>query len=451
LGHAGLNVRAVLDHLIDIFKKTGAIDNALRYNPRHYGVVRQVLRALDTMDRDQRRGLTDRLTRRAFEWAAKLPGGLPASTPLEARPFVDKIALRDHSERFGGSGLVRIRATTSGTSGIPVNLLRSPGCIAAEQAFIDDLMGVWNYEFRSVRMARLRADNVKRQDQQDPPYGVQRNRGRRLVLSSNHLSLRTVGWFHAALESFRPELLYAHPSSGEALARFMIHHGLSLDIPLVLTSSEVLHPSGRQLMETAFKGKVIDYYGMAERVVFAAGLAPGAYYFNPAYGRVELLPIADGEAPVGYRAYEIVGTGYWNEAMPLVRYRSGDRAIVPGTYGNQDMEDVCLGLKPFISIQGRDKERLISPSGHVIIGLSHATQGVKGLLRMQVVQEAPDRAVARVVVDPRVGCIDEAQLLRNIRDWAALDINFRVETVDALEQLESGKTPFVIQRFRNGE
>jgi hypothetical protein len=133
--------------------------------------------------------------------------------------------------------------------------------------------------------------------------------------------------------------------------------------------------------------------------------------------------------------------------MPLARYRSGDRAIVPESYTAQDLEDVCLGLKPVVSIEGRDKEHLISPRGETIVGLTHAAAGIKGLVRMQVLQDAADRATIRVVVDPRVGRVDEAQLLRNAYEWVPADMQLGVEVVDEMERLPSGKTPFVIRRF----
>ncbi|MCV2361822.1 hypothetical protein LNV08_22970, partial [Paucibacter sp. TC2R-5] len=142
--------------------------------------------------------------------------------------------------------------------------------------------------FRRARMARLRADSIKPVTDNKPPFGEYRERGRKLFLSSNHLCQGTTAWFHSELKKFSPEVLFTHPSSGEALARFMQNAGLKTNIPLILTSSEMLSTNGRKLLEATFNATVIDYYGMAERVVSAAGLADGAYFFNPAYGRVEL-------------------------------------------------------------------------------------------------------------------------------------------------------------------
>ena len=69
------------------------------------------------------------------------------------------------------------------------------------------------------------------------------------------------------------------------------------------------------------------------------------------YGQVELLDAAEVAAPAGHYAVEIVGTGFWNEALPLVRYRTGEVAIVPQSYSPSDLEDVALGLKPAVAIR----------------------------------------------------------------------------------------------------
>ena len=133
--------------------------------------------------------------------------------------------------------------------------------------------------------------------------------------------------------------------------------------------------------------------------------------------------------------------------MPLVRYKTDDRVIVPDSYSTSDLEDVCLGLKPVTSIQGRDKEHLISPSGQIIVGLTNASSGIDGLVRMQILQESREAATVRIVVDPRVRPINTQQLLHNIYTWAPRTIRFDIETVDQIERLPSGKTPFVIRCF----
>ena len=434
------------DRLTAWAKKTGVIDNVLRYNPLYYRPVKRLLGQLEVMDLAARQELSDRLTRRALRWARRTPAGRNGTSRLAAWPVLEKSAVRQGPEKYYSRGLVAIPASTSGTTGTPLEIRRSLRCLASEQAFIDHLLAPWDLSFRTARIARMRADRIKPIEDREPPYGVLADRGRRLLLSASHLGPQTCDWYYDELRRFAPDVLYIHPSSGEALAGFFQQRGLSLSIPLVMTSSETVYPSGRRLMEDVFQTTLIDYYGLAERVTFAASREEGVYYFNPAYGRVELLPLGDAEAPPDCRAMEIVATGFWNEAMPLVRYRTGDRAIVPSAYGPSDLEDVTFGLKPVIAIEGRDKEYMISPRGEVVGGLPHVTHGVSGLVRMQFIQEALDDVHIRVVADPRAGAVDTATLMSNVRYWVPEDMRVTIETVDELVRLPSGKTPFVIRR-----
>lgn len=440
-------MRSYRPQVAELAKSNHALSTAMRYGPRRYGRVRRLLDELEGLDREGRSALSSDLLARTLDWEARAPGGPPADLPLEERPIIEKADLRDHPDRYRRRKLVRLGASTSGTTGVPVRLVRSIASVAAEQAFIDDLMKPLGRTFRTARIARLRVDNVgKPPGDAEPPYGSYRMGRRLLVLSSNHLAPETAEWFHAELERMRPEVLYTHPSSGEALALFLQRLGRSLEIPLILTSSEMLSPSGRALMGAVYGGPVVDYYGMAERVVFAASDDRGRYHFNPAYGRTELLPVGEADDPGGNRTFEIIATGFWNDAMPLVRYRTGDRVVVPGHYTAEDIVDVTLGLKPFVALQGRDKEHLISPRGEIIVGLTHASEGIEGLLRIQIVQEVPDEATVRVVVDPRLGEFDERGLLENLRGWVPSDIRLTLERVDQVERLPSGKTPFIIRR-----
>jgi len=61
----------LLDHLIDLFKKTDDIYHALRYNAVVYSPARKMLRELDSMDRGARLTLSDYLARRTLDWAAR--------------------------------------------------------------------------------------------------------------------------------------------------------------------------------------------------------------------------------------------------------------------------------------------------------------------------------------------------------------------------------------------
>ena len=73
------------------------------------------------------------------------------------------------------------------------------------------------------------------------------------------------------------------------------------------------------------------------------------YWFSPAYGYVELQPENSQDVENETRAARIIATAYWGSAMPLIRYNTGDMAIIPSSYTTKDIEEVALGVKPSLT------------------------------------------------------------------------------------------------------
>src|SRR5204863_7072670 len=94
---------------------------------------------------------------------------------------------------------------------------------------------------------------------------------------------------------------------------------------------------GRLLALYTLDCKLADYYGQAERVNHAYSWNPDEYYFLAGYAHNELLPVGEEN---GY-LYEIIGTHFWNLAMPLVRYRTGDFIRFESKPSDKQLEDIC--------------------------------------------------------------------------------------------------------------
>lgn len=439
--------RDVLVRLTNWAKRRGAVDLAIRYNP----VVRaQVFSQIERFARageEQRRRLADRLTAVVLLRARQTAYGERFNGSFVDWPILSKQSLRDNHAAFVRRKLIRIPAATGGTTGVPIQLYRSSTAVAAEQAFIDHLLAAHDVNFRSARIAVLRGDMVKPVDEQSPPFGLHMHGGRRLVLSSPHLCADTINWYIDALQVFQPDILWIWPTVAGNLLKNYQQPKSSLRIPVILTSSEVLSTSMYRHLEKVFSARVIDYYGQAERVCLAVSEGPEQYRFQPAYGRVELLPSAHDLVEGRRRHVRIVATGYWNDAMPLMRYDTGDFAVVSVDSTEADLRAVELGLAPFLGIAGRIDEFVISPDGCKIAGLNQIPREVSNVLQIQVVQEHLDIVNLRVLALPGFGDSDAAKLLSNARAKLPAPIRIRLSRVERLESNASGKTPFVIRRI----
>lgn len=440
-------MRRILTNLTGHAKRNNLLDIGLRYNLLYYNPVRRLIRDLEGMDMAQRRTLSERLLSRTLGWARATAARRGLERPFPDWPILEKEELREGPESFRKRVIVALPTKTSGSTGTPIKLWRSPRCVAAEQAFLDSLVEPFGPSFRRARIAILRTDNIKSPSDRTPPFGIVTNWGRYLILSSRHLSTDTAPWFVEALNDFAPDILWIYPNAAEALARHVIDQGLEVHVPVVLSSSETLSLPAREMLEQTFQARVISYYGHAERVAFAATADDGRWFFNPIYGRIELRAVVDTTPSAGPMHAEIIATGFWNESMPLVRYRVGDQVICPDSHDRDDLEAIALGVKPFIDVAGRETDYLVSPRGEILNGMDQLSWGVWNIVRMQVIQESNDFVRLNIIAAPAFGEADRKILNENIALNLPDDMTVEISLVDELEAGSSGKIPYVIRKF----
>ena len=436
-------------------KTFGAVSMALRHNPLVRGPVRRAIKTMRAAELAERRDLSDALLATLLRDARRTPYGRAFPGDYETWPVLTKAPLRDAPGDFvirGLPRLPRLSAHTGGATGTPLKLLRSVSNVAAEQAFLDDMIAsaLPGLSWSRARIAVLRADSFKDPRDRHPPYWTRTHWNRRLLLSAAHLSRETVEAFHAALTGFRPDILWTTPTKAANLLRLLEQAGLRFQAPLVLCSSERLYKATFEALRREFAATVIDYYGQAERVSFAMAVEPEGFRFSPAYGRVELRLTAGDRGAEGRRLARIIASGFWNPAMPLVRYDTGDFAIVPAGATAADLEAIALGVRSFPGISGRDQDFVYAPDGLKLGDLDLVPRDVSNVLQIQIVQETLSDVVIRTLARPAFGRVDAAKLLANARACLPATMSARVEVVDRLEQAVSGKTPFIIRRVEPG-
>jgi phenylacetate-CoA ligase len=410
----------------------GALTDALiRRNPFFYPGARERLHALQRQSLAARRDWVRNKLRQVLQAARRTPYGrrVGGGAALGSWPLLEKSA---------------VRAGTAGTTGLPLRLVRSLQAVVFEQASRDFLLERLGVEPRRARIAVLRADTIKYLGDRSPPFWIFTHGGQRLVLSAHHLCAESVADYVRALRAFQPDVLCVYPTALESLCRLVLDAGLELTVPRVLASSEVLGPHVWKLARRALGARALaDHYGLAERVAFACAFEPGVFRFVAGYSLVELVPFApEGENLL----YEIVGTSLSNLAMPLVRYRTGDLVRLPAAWGETELEEVALGVRPFAGVLGRSGEFLLTPEGARITGINHFPREVGNVCRIQVIQEQLDEVRLLVLADAGYTQRDAQRLLANVRAKLPASMRVSIQVSDRLEQTAVGKTPFVIHR-----
>jgi phenylacetate-CoA ligase len=394
---------------------------------------------------DERKAFAERRLETVLRAASKTAYGREfRGKPLHEWPLLPKERVRGREEEFlTHPKWLTSHGSTGGTAGIPLKLYRSLQSICYEQATYDYPLLKRGLNPLSIRIAILRGDNLKDPSDLEPPFWKFVANGLKLIFSSNHLCPKTVRYYYQALKEFAPDCLFAYPSSLESLCLLMQENGLSLHIPLVIATSEAMRTEARLLAAQVLNAEVLHSYGAGERVAFAWSERVEEYFMFAGYGWVELVPVSEDENSI---TFEIVGTGFWNNAMPLVRYQMADLITLPK---DVNPELVCWGVQPFKGVQGRQSDYLISPEGARLIAINHIPRDVDHVVRMQIIQEQSDYVRILVIPDEGFTESNRQQILANARLKIPESMEISVELVESLERTPSGKTPYVIRKFES--
>lgn len=359
--------------------------------------------------------------------------GRPWSDVVGQLPLIDKPLVRE----AGRSLLSRearpplFEGATSGTTGAPLKLMQDLAAVSRENAFIWRQLQ-WAGCHAGAKRAWIRGDMAVPFTQSAPPYWRHNAAERMLILSSYHLSAATADAYLEALRDYAPTVIQAYPSSIGFLAQYLHAAGRFYTGPApagIVTSSESLGEATRSLIEERFGCRVFDWYGQFERVAAIGTCEYGTLHVIDDYGFVEFEPGPDG-------LHEIVGTGFNNRVMPLVRYRTGDFVEL------FDRPTACACGRQFRTVRriiGREDDALKLPDGRVIGRLAGVFDNVEGMLDAQIRQEAIDEIRIHVVPAPSWQP-DTCRLLeRNARKRLGPDVTIHVETVDSIERDRNGK------------
>jgi len=328
------------------------------------------------------------------------------------------------------------RGATSGTTGLSMIGFRGLQTIIRENAFLWRQLRWAGFE-RGQRRAWIRGDMVAPAAQTRPPFWRMNRTDNMLMMSSFHLSEANGAAYIEALEAFDPVLIQAYPSSIAFLARYLENHGRvyrGASLKAVLVASETLYDDQRSVVERAMRCRVFDRYGCFEQVASVGTCERGSYHLMSDYALIELLPQDDGTA-------ELVGTGFDNFAMPLLRYRTGD-SVVP-----MDPAARCAcGMEfPLVRrILGRMDDSIKTPDGRQIGMMVNMFDGLDNLWAGQVVQDAVDTIRVRVVPIRPLDHGAKNNLVNRARSLVGPGMNIEVEVANEIPRTRNGKFRAVV-------
>jgi len=239
-------------------------------------------------------------------------------------------------------------------------------------------------------------------------------------------------------------MIEAYPSAAYDLARYLARRDCYLSIPYTFTGSEPLYDYQRQLIEERFRSRVMDHYGMGERVVFATECEFGTLHVNTDHSYMEIVD-EDGN-PTNEYGY-VVGTTFHNLHMPMVRYRLSDQT--KWKKGNCR----CGRVYPMIErVKGRVEEIILGTSGNDIGPLLfRILHGITGFERIQIAQVERYRLEIRVVPSQGFSEKEKERLVHNLHEYVDPGMTAKVTIVDDIPRTSRGKYRWVVNEYIDGE
>ena len=328
--------------------------------------------------------------RALFDSVGLNPGHIRHLDDLHKIPITTKSMLQQVrpveriSDKYNIDALVKER--TSGSTGQPFTSYFDPHFLSTRNGLFLRALHVAGYQFGQKLLLITAAEKPSR------PW-----------LRWRYASIeRPAEELVSELNRFRPSVLYGCMTPLRLMAEYMqASNGRAHHPRVVISTAETLDNNTRKLLEAGFGADVYDLYGLTEMGLVAWECsAHDGYHLSEDTAIVELV------RDEGHDAGKLVMTNLELEAMPLIRFLTGDLATpVAG-------EDCGCGraLQRIQRIEGRLVDCLRMQDNTVVTPyrLTLALENIQGLRRFQILQQSPDHCVVRIEADADQNGLEES-------------------------------------------
>jgi len=264
-----------------------------------------------------------------------------------------------------------------------------------------------------------------------------------IYLDTMNLNEDAVNIFVHEWKKIKPTLLFGHAHSLYILALYIDKLKINDINPKgIISTSMMLMPNERQVIENIFGVQVHDRYGCEEVSLIASecekheGLHINIEHLFVEFIREDGMPAHPGEEGA------IIVTDLVNEAMPFIRYKVEDVGVL------SDRKCSCgRGLPLMEKVVGRVADFFVRKDGSLVAGVSlieRTLTAIPGIQQLQIVQNAIDEFVLNIVKDDKFVEESKKGLLFEMNETFGHGVNIKMVFVDKLKQEESGKYRFSI-------
>ena len=382
--------------------------------------------------------------RRLFREVGFDPERFRTLSNLSALPLLEKDLIQSNPSDFLAENIKssqRHYFTTGGTMGKPLGLYNMRHSGGRERAFILAQWARVGFQLND-RRAMLRGWAVR-----NKRHWTYEASERAFVFSNFHMTPENVAEYARVMRRERLPYLHSYPSAVIDFSRRL--RDLGLDPPpfrAVFAASENLYPGQREFIESFFGARLFSWYGHTENVVLAGECeVSNHYHIFPEYGVTEVIKengsAADKEGDLG----ELVGTSLDNFAMPLIRYRTEDWAVIGPprcTCGRN--------YKLLKETRGRwHQEMLVGKLDNLIsvTALNVHSDVFDNVRQLQFYQREKGKVELRIIRKPEYSERDSRRILAALNEKIGDTLELSLSFPDEIPLMPRGKFRFVIREL----
>ena len=366
---------------------------------------------------------------------------------LAKLPIMDKDVVRENYDKLIANHFPSGKCfyvTTGGSSGTPMKFLQSKNMWAKEVAFFMNFFLEYGYK-PSLLKGSFRGGDFS--SLPDDKFWIFNPANNEINFSPTHINKNTIKIYVETLNKMKPLYLHGFPSSILFLIHNMKQMNLQLDYKLkaIFLVSEGFSQNDTELMVDFFQCKVASSYGHSERLVFAGSLSSESgiskYHIDQRYGLFELVDSDDKIIELNDTEGEIVGTGFNNYAMPLIRYKTGDFT----EYINYDEGEISL-------VESNRNQEYIDGKDGIEIAFSSfirvSEMNRLSIFKYQIIQSRPGKCELLIIPDRNFKIDDKFTLMESFKNKVGSTLDYKVSIVNQLRTTKRGKFKLIIKDYK---
>ncbi|MBN1326991.1 MAG: phenylacetate--CoA ligase family protein, partial [Candidatus Cloacimonetes bacterium] len=256
---------------------------------------------------------------------------------------------------------------------------------------------------------------------------------------SNRLSRDSLRKLIGYLKGRKPKIIMGFPFDLVMLVKTARDDDVRLSSPKgIIVYGETLSSRKREILEDYFGCHVYNFYSLHENAAMISECEAGNLHLLDDFACHEMI-----ENPES-GGYSLVGTGYYNYAMPFIRYNIKDSVILSTV-------QACPCGRPFPLIEtitGKECDYLETTDGRLLGAvMSHSIDNARGVICSQCIQYSINNIEVKLVTEGNFTRQSQQNLERDLRKRLGSEVCLSFSQVSELEKTGSGKTPFIISKI----